>query len=136
MKIQLKCNIFATYKNFQTGHVSYFAKHETTKLCAFPRSLVHFQVKNVSFQAKNVHYRFVKNFIMFFKNFVIMKIAICFNSFNNFKTCHVLYFAKLQNTKIIVFCRALAVVAPIHFSFFQKNIYITDFIIRQGRLVT
>jgi len=57
----------------------------------------------IYFYAKNVHYSFVK----FRKNFAITKIAICFDSFDNFETGRVLYFAKLRNTKIIVFCRAL-----------------------------
>ena len=35
MRIQIKRNIFDTYKIFKTGHVSYFAKHKTTKLSVF-----------------------------------------------------------------------------------------------------
>ncbi len=113
-----KTQYFWYLQNFQNWPCFVFCKTQNYKIVCLCRSLECFKAKNVHFKAKNVYHSFVKNFVKFCKNFAITKIMICFDSFNNFKTGRVLYFAKLQNTKIIVYCRSF----PKRHSFLQKGL--------------
>ncbi len=45
--------------------------------------------------------------LSFAKKFAITKLLISFDSFDNFKTGRVSYFAKHETTKLFAFCRAL-----------------------------
>jgi len=56
----------------------------------------------------------VNIYIKFLKNFAITKLPISFYLFDNFKTGHVLYFAKLATTKLSAFRRALLVIPQHH----------------------
>jgi len=65
------------------------------------------KAKNVHFKAKNVCYSFTNNFVKFCKKNAITKLLISFDSFDNFETGRVSYFAKHETTKLFAFCRAL-----------------------------